>query len=292
MKIYFESKDHHSRAMMRVEKAIKSSAPEGISFTSNLQEADIQFLHMIGTGELLDLVKEKFVLFPYCFEAMDKSTLQRAQTFFNRAIMVFSYLDVPKIVDTDNFNFLKSPLGVDTNIFKNHNLLKDTCITTTGYVSGSEAIAECVQASARLNKKSIHIGGDLTPELGYNLSAKYPNLYTRRELITDEELVSCYNRSNFVSGLRRFEGFEFPVLEGILCGARPICFDIECYRQWFGDLAIYVPQCDYTELINRLSDIMSTPLPITEAEYSYVINTFSWNVILNNFWDNFKGYLG
>jgi glycosyltransferase involved in cell wall biosynthesis len=292
MKIYFESKSHHGRAMMRVEKAIKNSAPEGLSFTADLNQADVQFLHMIGTGELLDLTKEKFVLFPYCFEAMDKPTLQRAQVFFGKAVMVFSYLNIPKIIDTDNFNFLNSPLGVDTNVFKNYNLSKDVCITTTGYVSGSEAIAECVEASARLGRNSIHIGGDLTSELGYNLCNKYPNLYNRKELITDEELVNCYNRSSFVSGLRRFEGFEFPILEGIMCGARPICFDIDCYRQWFGNLPIYVPQCDYTELIGRLIDIMSTPSPITEEEYKYVVDTFSWNIILTNFWNNFKKYLG
>ena len=42
----------------------------------------------------VDLKKDKFVLFPYCFEAMSEQALNYAKIQFNKALMVFSYFQI------------------------------------------------------------------------------------------------------------------------------------------------------------------------------------------------------
>jgi glycosyltransferase involved in cell wall biosynthesis len=292
MKIYFELKNYHGRAMMRIQNAIKKYAPKDIEFTNNLELADVQFLHLIGTGELNELKKSKYVIFPYCFEPLNIPLIERAQKYFKEAIMVFSYLDIENIIKSSNMNFLRSPLGVDIEIFKKTAPeYKDVIVTTTGYVAGSEGIDACIAAAFTLKKWAIHVGGDISGELGFNPSERYAGFYHRKENISDDELVSCYNRSHFVSGLRIFEGFEFPVLEGLLCGARPICFDIDCYKHWFKDLPIYVPQCTGHELSIRLLDIFYNPKPVSNEEIEYVKSVFSWEVVAKNFWNYFLDHV-
>jgi glycosyltransferase involved in cell wall biosynthesis len=103
--------------------------------------------------------------------------------------------------------------------------------------------------------------------------------------IDDHRLAEYYSQARYVSGLRRGEGFELPVVEGLACGARPICFDLPCYTHWFAEHAVFVPESGQEELTDALTDIFRrTPRPVSPAERSRVLETFSWESICRGFW--------
>ena len=91
---------------------------------------------------------------------------------------------------------------------------------------------EILLAAEGLGKKVFQLGsGENTDTITYSNNAD------------DKTLAKYYSQCEFVSGLRRIEGFELPVIEGLLCGARPICFDIPDYRHWFDKLGFYSGRC-------------------------------------------------
>jgi len=103
------------------------------------------------------------------------------------------------------------------------------------------------------------------------------------------ELRELYNKSKYVSALRRIEGFEKPAMEGLLCGARPICFDTPLYRYWYGDLAEYVPECAEKETSKAIEQVFSGEhRAVTNEEMLTAINKFGWRNVSINFWDRLE----
>ena len=96
-------------------------------------------------------------------------------------------------------------------------------------------------------------------------------------------MAGYYRSCDFGSGLHRIEGFEFPVLEGLLCGARPICFDLPCYRAWFDGLAEFIPE-DLNVVENLVKLFIKGPRPVTEKEKAIVKKRFNWQKICKGFW--------
>ncbi|MCI0562764.1 MAG: hypothetical protein MN733_30145, partial [Nitrososphaera sp.] len=105
--------------------------------------------------------------------------------------------------------------------------------------------------------------------------------------VNDSDLARLYNRCDYVSGLRFTEGFELPVLEGIACGARPICFDLPCYRNWFENFAEFVPHVKGRDLVQQLTAILSrTPQRLSPHERRSLLAFFSWERIARVFWQS------
>jgi glycosyltransferase involved in cell wall biosynthesis len=105
------------------------------------------------------------------------------------------------------------------------------------------------------------------------------------ERVTDDRLATLYSRCRYVSGLRRGEGFELPVIEGLACGARPVCFDVPCYRDWFDGHAIFVHEVSPEQLVPELVEVFRRePAPVTPEERDAVLARFDWSRICSRFW--------
>jgi glycosyltransferase involved in cell wall biosynthesis len=220
---------------------------------------------VIGRGSLEHLRHEHYALIQYCFVTTEQPASGSREAFwlplFRRAQLVMSYYDLPSLVDSSDFPFLLGPLGVDGRVFYARGRRpRPACVLTTGHDAGGEAIRE--SHFDFMGDGCLVVNG-----------------------ISDDRLVELYSEARCVSGLRRGEGFELPVIEGLACGARPICFDQPAYRHWFGNHAVFVRESDAVTLTEAITDVLRVaPRPVTAAERDDVLALFSWKRICDEFW--------
>jgi glycosyltransferase involved in cell wall biosynthesis len=80
------------------------------------------------------------------------------------------------------------------------------------------------------------------------------------------------------------------VLEGLACGATPICFDRPCYRAWFDDMALFVPDTHGEELVEAIVRVMSTHEQ-SLSTHERLRRRFDWITIAQGFWQALEGAL-
>lgn len=263
------------RAMHRINAELRRQAPSDVEFVANVAEADLQVLDVIGLGSFEYLELPSHVLLQHCYLTTETQDPRYWLTRFHRARLVMSYHDLPTLTGAYDFAFYRAPWGVDGTVFRNLELPRTVAVLTTGHDPNGEAILECFSAARRVGLPVVHLGRNLRPADGVHCVAG----------VSDEELVVHYSKARYVSGLRRGEGFELPVLEGLVCGARPICFDTPGYRYWFNEHAVFVPELPHNELVEALVEILARdPDPVTPEERAAVLEHFNWATIFGEFW--------
>lgn len=268
----------HSRAMIRVADALMKFAPEGITFVGRPVNADVQVLHVVGPDVLQSTWPREYVVIQYCYQTAGGS-LSEWQEFWSKARFVWSYYDL----DVVGTPFYHAPLGVRNEIFKMNESIRKA-VMTSGFVTGpgAEPIEDVACAAEDLGLPIIHLGPNSIEGMKY-----YPKNFKAYLDIPDRTLVELYNQSLWVSGMRYVEGFEMPVIEGLACGARPICFDRPDMRKWYNGHAVFVPETSGKLLQGVLKEVMqSPPQPVTHAEREGVIAQFSWPEIAHGFWQH------
>lgn len=275
MKVYCEVEPPSlGRAMHRINKAMKEFAPQSIQFATTPEDADLQIVHSTDNNVVNLIKNNNFVLFQYCIYTEAPPT-ETWPYFFNKSKLVVSYVDLPRLTEDSNFNFYRTPFGVDSSIFYKTGTNKLYTFLSSGYVPWYEAIRETYDAAVRTNGTVAHLGNDF----------KYGKGFYHFENISEDSLRSLYNESMYVSGLRRIEGFEFPVIEGTLCGARGVCFNAEHYTHWYEDFVEYVDDGEPEYVVNQLVNLISRPYRVvTEKEIEHVKNKFSWETIIKDIW--------
>ena len=195
--------------------------------------------------------------------------------------LIWSYYDLPSLCAEDgelwafDDRFYHAPLGVDA-FDATLGGVRPFVVCSSGRSWLTESARECALAAEALNRKVLHLGP---------LFNSRPWVSSISGVI-DSDLAALYGQCEFVSGLRRIEGFELPVVEGLLCGARPICFDRPHYRQWFGEFAEFIPEGDRKDVLANLVRIFTDgPRPVTEEERHLVRHRFDWSVLLRGMWD-------
>jgi glycosyltransferase involved in cell wall biosynthesis len=288
MKVYYECRPIMSRAMHKIRQAIVDRAPSEIELVRDLAQADIQFVEAIGADAIAEAVAPNVVYLQYCLESAG-GTREQWRDAFKKAALVVSYLDVTGYLGASDFNVLRAPLGV-ADAFRNcpnwERKNRTFGISTSGYVAipPGEAVRAVYEAASSMGMRTFHLG----PERPEGIGRTRPNLWTARTGMTDETLADIFSHCGFVSGLRWVEGFELPVVEGLLCGARPICFDLPCYRHWFDGLAHFVP-ADPTRLHRELTGIFDTQrVEVSRDEREQVLETFDWNRIAPEIWGHIQ----
>ena len=289
MKVYAEIEEVLGIGLHRVQYEIQHYSPPGIEFVDSIEEADLQIVPVIGLGSLEFIKHPNHILLQYCYMTAERQDPEFWLPIFQKAKMVFSYYNLPSYVGSNDFNFLHSPLGVDMEVFQDRKLSivpRDFIVATSGYEPFGEAIKECYQAARILKKKVFHLG----PGLDHDRFQPWVGAgFVAHSGISDTDLARMYSRSKYVSGLRFGEGFELPVIEGLACGARPICFDLPVYRQWFNDFAVFVPHIRDDDLMYALVEIFNTDRPVTEEELQICKERFSWEVVMQKFWERVLG---
>ena len=291
MKVFAEA-DRDDFAIKRVANAVKKYSPKKIEFVETEDQADLVILYVFGlrrhvryhTERLLKKGK-KYAIAQLCIRSTPNPVTTDWNSIWESAKVVWSYYDLKRLCKEDKnpvkFNFYYAPLGVDATIFMHNPIRHKFLIAGTG--SGNRYSRECklevIQAAEEAGGNVFQLGsGERGPHIAYSNG------------MPDEMLAAYYNRCDFVSGLHRIEGFELPVLEGLLCGARPICFDLPCYRRWFGSLVEYIPE-DLNVVENLYKIFIKGPRPVTEKEMRLVKRRFNWKKIVRGLWKSIASSL-
>lgn len=288
MRVYVKPHGLYSRAMVRVADALAKYAPVHIQIVDNERDCDISVLYVIGfdyidrANRLLSQGKQ-YIPLQCCVRSTEYTSGDEWRRFWEKAYMVWSYLDLREWVDGNKFYF--SPLGVD-EVFTRSSICfcRNRLVITTGYVSDerAEAIEEVWIAADRVGIKVAHVGPSTVEGVDRRWVKSIPRFYYN---ISDGDLVALYSRASWVSGLRHMEGFELPALEGLCSGARPLLFDYN--RGWYGGHGVYLNDCSGEELIEQLVKVFSGDgyKPVSEDERRDVVNRFSWERICKGFWE-------
>ncbi|MDF2082845.1 glycosyltransferase [Bacillus pseudomycoides] len=288
MKIYFKTYPYWGRSIHRVEKYIKQYAPADVYWIDDWKQADLIIEQLVGPDDVLtEKLKSGIPYSLLLHSSLGGSGNEFYYNLLKNAEWVYSWVPL-KEIGFDG-NLILGPFGVDVNTFKSMpGLHKRYNVLTTGYVANSEGIDSMVEANKRYNGSLVHVGGSMNNDFGKPVES-LPGVI-RYENISEEELRTLYNMSKYVSGLRRFEGFELPVIEGLMCGSRPICFDTPNYRRWFNDFAVFIPELDDTyQLAEKLLEVFkSNYRPVTLEEQIRVKDFFNWERIAKLFWMNLK----
>lgn len=73
--------------------------------------------------------------------------------------------------------------------------------------------------------------------------------------LSNEELMSWYQRAELFVSLSTYEGFGIPVLEGLYFGCNVLCADIPVYRELFEDCVYFCPPEDTAEIIKSMETV-------------------------------------
>ena len=173
------------------------------------------------------------------------------------ARVVWGYYDLPLK------DYYRAPLGADPEIFHPLNLEREYIICMTGNYNRKECLLECRKAAYRVKRSVFHVQG-----------------------CTDEEVNQAYNRSDYINGLRRDDGFELPAAEGLIAGTRPILFDNANYRHWYEGLALFIPEDTPEQVSKSLAAIFRTGTwPVKDWEIAEARRRFDWAKIVGGFWE-------
>jgi len=292
MKVHFQTHQGLGIAMHKIAHFLLKYKPDGVEETS-FSDCDITIEHVIGDHwsnnsvhdkQLSARIKQKkFVLMWYCFECSTDEI--KTNKFFNwameNALMVYTTLPLELYGFGERQNVVRGPLGYDHTVFEIDPEVErlNNSIMSTGYVSGTECIEEAYHACKKMGGTLFHVGHN------FNWNQI---IYRQGEKLTDWQMKTLYCSASFVSGLRREEGFEIPVLEGAACGARPIVFNKPHYN-WFRDFAFYIQEGNFREVRDALTNILKQNISndnilVTEEERKMIRETFAWDVIAKRFW--------
>lgn len=293
-----------SRAMYRVADALERHAPASVEVVRDVRLADLQVLHVIGAGADERWVKcesGEFVAIQYCLDGASSASGANVacrrdaySPLWDRARAVWSYYDLAESLN--GTPFLLAPLGVDppfADTVHDETMRdeevgpRDIGVMTSGYVTGSgaEAIEEVTLAAQRVGLTQRHLG----PREVQGMTRR-PEGWHAVTGIGDMGLAQLYRRTAWVSGLRHLEGFELPVIEGAVCGARPIVFDRPDMRRWYDGLARFVPESSGEALVEALVALFEKgPEPLSLEERREVARRFAWGPIVEKFWEVVTG---
>lgn len=284
MKIHLTPTGTFSPAMVRISNALARYAPAGVSLVKDRTKADVAILYVIAPDAIDWSLRtsQPYVAIQCCFSPHHHHfDPTRWTDFWARSILTWSYYDLSNYIPPNKFYL--APIGVDapfTSPLTNTSRDRDLVAITTGLLSGvgAEAIEEVWTALSRMGARGLHIG----PRNVVGMSR--PVNWSSAAEISDEDLAHHYSRAKFIAALRHVEGFELPAAEGLCMGARPIMFDLPCYRKWYDGLAVFVPECSGDELVARLIDIVRHPSPVSARERDTAIDRFNWEHVAPAFW--------
>lgn len=266
-----------SHAISRIDYYLRLHAPRHI-FITDEPSADIVVIFVTGrlhhrenrVDQIISGGKQVVLIQLALKSTRDPNPLSWVDTW-RRAKFVWSYYDLSEYIS----NFYYAPLGVDTEIFYPMNIPKKYIICTTGEYYKDECLKEIWEAANITNGRVAHIGKRFESKDNVDF---YQN-------ICDTHLNLLYNQSSYISGLRRKEGFEMPVIEALQSGVVPIIFDTPNFRRWFDGFGLFIPEESQEIVVHNLSSILSgTPLFLSREQIDPITEKFDWKKIAEGFW--------
>jgi len=290
LRVYLQAPRVESKSLDRVATALKLYAPPEVEVVDSYSEAELVILHVIGRKEQMEtgaaslmFAGKNYAVIQYCVRSTQKPNTADWVDFWKHAKLVWSYYDLKEMCREDgskfNMNFYHAPLAASSVVFEdrlNLNGNRPYLAMTHGQSWLTEGVREVVWASRRVGKPVFHLGQSF--HRGHGIHSAHN--------ITDVALADKYASCDYVCPLRRVEGFELPAVEGLLCGTRPVLFDAPHYKQWYGDLAEYIPEVPRPGVVEALVELFKKERRlVTSRERAYVAEFFNWPRIATQFWE-------
>jgi len=288
---FYIDRDVRRLKQVRIAQAITATAPPWAVVLQEPDRADVQVLQ-VGTLDARTGIKAPRYAVVQHAHRYEHQQGERApivvplgfnpwEALWSKALAVWSPVDVAgALAKCSKAVPFIAPFGVDFGVFRPHGMARDVGIVTSGHSNISEAIQEPAAAAFKCGLTTVHLG----PWEVAGLNAAMPGRSIVNSL-TDNELAALYSRAKWVSGLRYYEGFELPVLEGLACGARPLAFDTPDNRMAYQDHAVYLPVCEGEPLVQALAAIMAAePQPVDESELQAVQARYDWERLARGYW--------
>ena len=291
MKVYL-TPPQPSRGLQRIADALTRYAPPQVTITTFHDEADLVVIYAIGrreriAGQTRHLLEKgrKYAVIQVCLRSTMSPFTKDWFEVWRGAELVWSYYDLQRAINIDVThgrpylklgNFLHAPLGVDSSVFYPRDRPRFYYIVgTSGLSRLQESVRECMIAAETCDRRVFHLGRQVTGK----------DFVDCAEGLTDDQLAHRYSGCEFVSGLRRKEGFELPAAEGLLCGARPILFDTPDYRWNYKEWAEYIHEGTRQEVVDQLVQLFKQGArPVIEAERQEAATWFNWERVCGEFW--------
>lgn len=306
MRIYLQP-PQPSRGLQRIADALTRYLPDGWETTPHIGGADLVILYAIGRRDRLQQLTDainkskftKYAIIQVCLRSTMSPDTCNWLPIWEKAVCIWSYYDLIRLTVEDNpathatdddkefaaslrsrFNFYHAPLGADAGVFYYRGWKPEYgdynnryVIATSGLSRLSESVRECHLAASRVDRYAFHLGPKVDD--AFSVSG-----------ISDDELARYYSQCEFVSGLRRKEGFELPAVEGLLCGARPIVFNTPDYHWAYGNHALYIEETDRQGVIDQLVQLFRHGAPpITPEERELAVARYDWKTIVGGFYE-------
>lgn len=301
MKIYL-APPQPSLGLERIRTALTRYAPDDIEIVDDVddEEADLFVFYAIGrrdslerqTREILRAGK-RYAVIQVCLRSTMRPYVRHWEWLWADAECVWSYYDLEQAVRDDyegynpgsdfqvgqfreHVNFYHAPLGADSEVFKVDGQEEERTFTiaTSGESRLSESVRECWLAAEAVDGNVVHLG-PLKRDGVLSVNSISDAAWADR-------LVQC----QFVSGLRRKEGFELPAVEGLLCGARPIVFNTPDFHWNYGDHAEYIEEGTRQEVVDQLVELFKRGArPVTAEERAAAVERFNWETIIKGFYE-------
>lgn len=288
-----------SRGLQRIADALTKYAPPSVEVVEHIGGADMVILYAIGRRDALQRLTEaitkskfqKYAIIQVCLRStMAPKVDQRWLDIWLNAQVVWSYYDLDRICVEDGWSlehdgdsmfdydqFYHAPLGADGAVFYPREGRRDIYVIATNGVSRlSESVRECALAAEQAGKYVFHVGKHL--RLGRHVDTAVD--------VSDDFLAEHLSSCEFVSGLRRTEGFELPAVEGLLCGSRPILFNSDTYRRWYEPWGEFIEETDRQGVVDQLVELFKRGArPVTAEEREQAVERFNWETIIKGFYE-------
>lgn len=297
---------HHSRAIARIGDALAQYAPCEVARIPGMRKdtprswmvpgeesGDVVVMlvnglhdHFMAQAERCLARGQKYAVVQIALRTTRHPDTNQWRQLWSKASAVWTYYPLKAWIQADggssiNFPFYHAPLGVDASIFTlGSNAPRPFMICTSGFRRNQEGVAECDSAAYSLGGKVFQLG----PEFRMRSETTFLTG------IQDIALAAMYRQTQFVSGLRRHEGFELPAAEGLLCGARPVLFDRDHYRAWYDEFGDFVNEGSAEEVTTDLIKLFRRgPHQVSVEERAVAVRRFDWETIVRGFWECLSG---
>jgi hypothetical protein len=282
-----------SLSMHRLGRALADHAPAGVTIVPTWEAADLSLLHLIGIEDVETVMTGilgrggKVALWQHCYLTARGTPLDWT-ALWAQASLVSSCYDLAWMLDVEGIDragidFHLTPLGVDTTVFRPCGCARHFSIATSGYVADQECLNEVAQAvfATPHALPQFHLG----PASAITVATPPGRAIVAQSGMDDTELAKRWSRAQYVSGLRRSEGFELPAYEGLACGARPIMFNRPDARMWMGEHAVYIEEGSAEDVRRQLEAVLAGPYrAVSSEERAWVTATFDWTTIAETWW--------
>lgn len=280
LRVYYPMPDL-GPSIRRRRKMLALLKPNAVELVDDPKSADVQVHSVCDTKQLPGILCPRYFIYQHNSPATagDLTVMRQA---LEGAVTTFSWADLPRDIP-GTYPFCRLPQGSDPAVFRPTPQPTRWLIATTGFVSTymskrtlrleGEPIVEVHAVAGEVGGVALQIGpvlDGITEATGYGED--------------DDAIARHYSGCAYVSGLRWQGGFECPNLEGLLCGCRPITFNLPDERFWWGDHAHFVEHNAET-LHEQLRDILQDdPEPVSYAERDYLARKFGWKTVAGEFW--------